>query len=299
MNAHSVAFGISFAWQRWFYLFALSLIWGSSYILIKIGLAGFGYIESATIRILAAGVLFLPVVFFNLKKVPLRKIPLLALSGLLGVFIPAYLFCLSQQHIQSSVAGILIAMTPCFTFLISIVFFKKKYGITQISGLILGFACCVALSLFTASGSALSLNGYVLLILVATLCYGVNINFVKAYLSDVPSLQLSTWSGAINGLLAFFCVFLPQIGRFHFERSQTSSLMALLALGVLGTALGQTFHNRLITISSPLFASAPTYLIPVVAIFWGVMDHEPISLIHFIVITGLLISVYLIRKEKI
>lgn len=286
------------SFQKWFFLVVLSLIWGSSYILIKIGLTGYGYLEGATIRLVAAGIVFLPLGLYYFTKIPLKKFPLVVLSSLLSMFLPAYLLSLSQQHVQSSVTGILIAMTPSFTFLVSVFFFKKSYSAIQFAGLALGLLCCVVLSVVSSGGLGANLNIYVFLIITATLCYGLNINLVKHYLADVPSLGLSAVSVSINGILAFIFVYMPRYDQVQFVESNAIALIALLGLGIFGTALAQLINNKLITLSSPLFASAITYTIPVIAILWGLLDEEPLTMLHFVVIMGILASVYMIRKEK-
>jgi drug/metabolite transporter (DMT)-like permease len=284
--------------RRWVYLIVLTVIWGSSYILIKVGLHSYGYVESATIRLMTAGLAFLPLGLRCFRKIPFRKTPLILLSGLLAMFIPSYLFSLSQQHIQSSVAGILVAMTPAFTLVFSVFFFRKTYSIFQVAGLALGLLCCITLSIISSGSVTFSMNVYVFLIVVATMCYGLNINLVKQYLSDVPPLYLSALAVSLNGLLAFVLVFIPNYAQFEFTGNKLPSLAALLGLGIFGTALAQLLHNKLIAVSSPLFASTMTYLIPVVAVFWGVFDREPLIALHFIAIAGILVSVYMIRKEK-
>lgn len=289
---------VTASFQKWFYLAALTLIWGSSYILIKIGLQGYGYVESATLRLMAAGVTFLPLGLRYINRIPRRKMPLVVLSGMLAMFMPSYLFSLSQQHLQSSVAGILVAMTPAFTLVFSVVFFRKTYSLLQVAGLVLGLLCCITLSVISSGSITFSLNVYVFLIVAATMCYGLNINVVKQYLSDIPPLHLSAVAVSINGLIAFAAVFIPNYEQFEFSAAILPSLVALLTLGILATALAQLIHNKLISVSSPLFASTMTYLIPVVAVMWGFLDHEPLIALHFIAIAGILVSVYMIRREK-
>ncbi|QHV93662.1 DMT family transporter [Spirosoma endbachense] len=283
--------------RKWAYFLALSIIWGSSYILLKKGLESFSYIAAATIRLGSAGLVFLPLGLAFFRKIPSGKWPLVVLSGLLSSLIPSYLFSLSQEHLQSSTAGILLAITPSFTFLSSLFFVRKTYSSLQILGLFLGLFCSVTLSLLSSTGLNLSINGYVFLIVIATLCYGININLVKQYLADVPPLHLSTVSVTLNGLLAFLFVYLPNQTLFQFTPDTISSYLALVTLGVVGTALAQVLHVKLIYSSSPLFASAITYLIPVVAIFWGILDNESFTVNHFIACLGILASVYLIRQE--
>lgn len=130
------------------------------------------------------------------------------------------------------------------------------------------------------------------------MCYGLNINVVKQYLSDISPLHLSAVAVSLNGLIAFAAVFIPNYEHFEFTASRLPSLAAMLTLGILATALAQLIHNKLISVSSPLFASTMTYLIPVVAVMWGLLDHEPLVALHFIAIAGILLSVYMIRREK-
>lgn len=285
------------ALQKWFLLILLSLIWGSSFILIKKGLTGFGFIEAATIRLMSAGLVALPFGLFHFRKIPVNRLPLVVVTSLLSMVIPAYLFCISQQHIQSSVAGILNALTPTFTFLFSLFFFKSKYYFLQVVGLVLGLVSSVFL-VFAGAGSALSFNTYGLLIIGATVCYGLNINFVKTYLAEVPSLSLSAVSVTFAGIIVFFLVFVPQHTAYEGLGKQIAPLMALITLGVLGTAVAQLLQNKLISISSSLFASSSTYIIPVVAILWGLADNEAFSVSHLVSMAGILAAIVLIRMDK-
>jgi drug/metabolite transporter (DMT)-like permease len=155
--------------RKWVYFLALSIIWGSSYILLKKGLESFGYIAAATIRLVSAGLVFLPFGLAFFRKIPSGKWPLVVLSGLLSSLIPSYLFSLSQEHIQSSTAGILLAVTPSFTFLSALFFVRKTYSSLQILGLFLGLFCSITLSLLSSTGLNLSINGYVFLVVIATL----------------------------------------------------------------------------------------------------------------------------------
>jgi drug/metabolite transporter (DMT)-like permease len=178
------------------------------------------------------------------------------------------------------------------------VFFRKTYSFLPVAGLALGLLCCITLSVISSGSISFSLNVYVFLIVAATMCYGLNINVVKQYLSDIPPLHLSAVAVSINGLIALAVVFIPNYEQFEFSAVALPSLVALLTLGILATALAQLIHNKLISVSSPLFASTMTYLIPVVAVMWGFLDHEPLVALHFIAITGILVSVYMIRRER-
>jgi drug/metabolite transporter (DMT)-like permease len=283
------------ALAKWLYLMALSLIWGSSFILIKKGLTGFGYFEAATVRLMAAGLAFLPFGLGNFKKIPRDKYGYVLLTALLGMFIPAFLFCLAQMKVQSSVAAMLNGLTPAFTFVFSILLFRVGYKVTQVAGLLLGLLCAVLLAV-ERSQSALTFNWHAGLILLATLCYGYNINLIKQRLSHIPAFVLSTVTVSLTGLLAFFFAFLPNIGQYHPGNIAWWPLLALVALGVFGTAIAQLIQYKLIRETSALFASSTTYIIPVVAVGWGILDGEVFTWVHGLCIAGILGAVVLIRK---
>jgi drug/metabolite transporter (DMT)-like permease len=280
---------------KWLYLLLLSLIWGSSFILIKKGLTGFGFFEAATIRLMSAGLAFLPFGIGNVRKIPRDKFGFVVLTALLGMFIPAYLFCLAQVKVQSAVAAMLNGLTPVFTFVFSIIIFNITYKINQILGLLLGLVCAILLAV-ERSNVAITINLHAGLIILATLCYGYNINLIKQRLSDIPAVVLSTVTVSFAGLLAFFLGFLPNIGNYHPAEMQWIPLISLMTLGFFGTAIAQLFQYKLIKETSALFASSTTYIIPVVAVFWGILDGEQFHLIHVLSIAGILAAVVLIRK---
>jgi len=280
---------------KWVYLLLLSLIWGSSFILIKKGLTGFGYFEAATIRLMSAGLIFLPFGIGNFKKIPREKLGFVALTALLGMFLPAYLFCMAQVKVQSAVAAMLNGLTPVFTFVFSILIFKIAYKANQIIGLLLGLVCAILLAV-ERSNSAITFNLHAGLIILATLFYGYNINMIKQRLSDIPAFVMSTVTVSFAGLLAFFVAFLPNLSNYHPSQIQWMPLIALMTLGIFGTAIAQLFQYKLIKETSALFASSTTYIIPVVAVCWGMVDGEQFHLIHALSIAGILAAVVLIRK---
>ena len=240
---------------KWIYLLALSLIWGSSFILIKKGLTGFGYFEAATIRLMSAGLVFLPFGVGNFRKIPRENYGFIVLTALLGMFIPAFLFCLAQVKVQSSVAAMLNGLTPVFTFVFSIFIFRIPYKITQVLGLLLGLVCAVLLAI-ERSSTAITFNFSAGLIILATLCYGYNINLIKQRLSHIPAFVLSTVTVSIAGLLAFTCAFLPNIGHYHPAQMQWLPLVSMMTLGIFGTAIAQLLQYQLIKGTSALFASS-------------------------------------------
>ncbi len=280
---------------KWLFLLLLSLIWGSSFILIKKGLTGFGYFEAATIRLMSAGLTFLPFGLSNFGKIPREKYGYVVLTAMLGMFIPAFLFCLAQVKVQSSVAAMLNGLTPVFTFVFSILIFKIGYKINQIFGLLLGLVCAAMLAV-EQSNAAITFNWHAGLIILAALCYGFNINLIKQRLSHIPAFVLSTVTVSLTGLLAFFLAFLPNLASYHPSQIEWMPLLALITLGVIGTAIAQLIQYKLIKDTSALFASSTTYIIPVVAVGWGLLDGESFHLIHGLSIAGILAAVVLIRK---
>jgi drug/metabolite transporter (DMT)-like permease len=283
------------AFTKWIILAILSLIWGSSFILIKKGLTGFGFMEAASIRLMAGGAVFLPVALMQYSKIPRDRWPYLVLITFIGMFIPAFLFCLAQQHVQSAVAGMLNALTPIFTLVFSMFLFKTSHKPTQIIGLLLGLASAVML-IVERSDSALTLNMYAGLIVIATVCYGLNINIVKQFLNEVPSLAISSVSVAMGGLLAFLFIFLPRYENYAMTEERWLPLAALVFLGIFSTAMAQVLFYKLIKETSAIFASSTTYIMPIVAVMWGLLDGEVFHLVHAIGIVGILTAVVLIRK---
>ncbi len=281
--------------NKWLILAMLSLIWGSSFILIKKGLTGFGFVEAASIRLMAAGAVFLLPGIYQMGKVPKDRWPFMVLITFVGMFIPAFLFCLAQQHVQSAVAGILNALTPVFTFVFAAILYKTNHKATQIAGLLLGLASAVLL-VIERSDSSLTLNPYAGLIVIATVCYGLNINLVKNHLSEVPSFAISTVSVSLGGLLSFFFVYLPRHEQYDFTNENWMPLAALIGLGIMSTALAQVLFYKLIKETSAIFASSTTYTMPIVAVGWGLLDGEPFGWGHVLAIVGILTAVVLIRK---
>lgn len=280
---------------KWLILIVLSLIWGSSFILIKKGLTGFGFVEAASIRLMAGAAVFLPVALTQYPKIPRDRWPFLVLITFIGMFIPAFLFTLAQQHVQSAVAGMLNALTPIFTLIFSWYLFKTSHKPIQVFGLLLGLASAVLL-IVERSDSTLSLNIYAGLIVIATVCYGLNINIVKNYLNEVPSLALSSVSVALGGLLSFLFIFLPRHENYTMSEERWWPLAALVALGIFSTAMAQMLFYKLIKDTSAIFASSTTYTMPIVAVVWGLLDGEAFHWMHAVSIAGILTAVVLVRK---
>jgi drug/metabolite transporter (DMT)-like permease len=283
---------------NWGIFIVLSIIWGSSFILMKEGMRVLTPYQVASIRILSAGLILTPFALKALRQVPQNKWLLVILSGLLGNFFPAYLFCIAETEIDSSLAGILNALTPMFTILVGISFFQLKANSTKILGVIIGF---IGLCLLMLSGKEVSFSNlsYAGLVLLATLCYGINVNMVGRYMKEVGSLNIAS--------LAFVFLIIPSsmilyiTGYLQLELTSTPVLKATGAsfvLGVLGTAFASIIFYMLVKRAGTLFASMVTYGIPFVAVFWGLLDGEQITLLQVGCLGVILCGVYLVNKKS-
>lgn len=281
----------------WFYFILLVLIWGSSFILIKNGLKGYSIWQSATIRLVSALAVMAFFAVKHLRKIPSKKIPIVLVVGLLSMFFPSYLFCMAQTHISSAMAGILNALVPLFTSVIALTFFGRSITRLQWLGLAVGFFSATFLILINASAE-FSLNEYALLVIIATICYGLNINIVKIYLADVNSLHITTVAVSFAGILGLlFLLFSGYESYIEVGDDQIFPLLSLIALGVLGTALAQYIQNQLMQKSSAIFASSTTYIIPVVAVLWGLLDGEKLVFWHYLGMLGILMGVLILNRS--
>ena len=284
----------------WFLFIALCIIWGSSFILMKEGMLALTPYQVAAIRIFCAGIILLPFSFAALKKLPTKTIPVIILAGLMGSFFPAFLFCIAETKIDSSLAGILNALTPLFTIVIGMLFFELKAGKQKLIGITIGFLGL--LLLFVSNGHLDTTNlSYTSLVLLATLMYGVNVNLVGKYMKEVGSFNIA--------IIAFSFLTIPCIiilivtGYFDLPLTNPKVLWSTFAsaiLGILGTALANIMFYMLLKRSGALFASMVTYGIPLVAVIWGLFYGEQITMLQVVSMMVILVGVYLanISKEK-
>jgi drug/metabolite transporter (DMT)-like permease len=282
---------------KWIYLFVLSLIWGSSFILIKKGLIGLSALQLGSLRIIFAAIFLLLIGFKSLVKIPSHQWKFIALTSLFGTFIPAYLFAIAETEIDSSSTAILNSLTPLNTLLIGTSFFGITFYRKQIWGVIIGLLGCLLLIFNGAISHPEQNYYYAILVLIASVCYAINVNLIKKYLSDLTSLSITTGNFLILlfptlGVL-FFTDFLEVV---HIEKVQ-DSLWYILILGVLGTGIANIIFFKLIKISSPVFATSVTYLIPIVALFWGFLDNEALTFVQFIGAFVILTGVYMSAKK--
>jgi len=297
----------------WFLLILLSLIWGSSFILMKRGMEVFSSEQVAALRIVIAFLFLLPLMIKH-YKVNLKKYWFgILMMGTFGNLIPAFLFTRAETGISSALAGMLNALTPVFAIIVGKLLFKTKTSLNQIIGVVVGFGGAILLVSFDEGSKSGTNNlSYALMVAAATLCYAISVNSIKKYLNDLNSITATTWSFTFIGLFTIispflFDLFLPTEKQTNlwpdfFYRLQTipnawKSLGYVSILAIVGSAISVILFNVLIKKSNAIFASSCTYLIPVVAMMWGVFDNEKIVWPQYLSILVILAGIWLINKK--
>jgi drug/metabolite transporter (DMT)-like permease len=282
----------------WLILIVLSLVWGSSFILMKRGLDAFTSDEVAALRISVAFVFLSPLMFWH-HRIDLKKyLKGLVFMGVFGNFIPAFLFTRAETMISSSLTGMLNALTPIFTVLVALAWIRIYPSAMKLIGVGIGFAAAVSLLFFEESSELFSNFSYGFLVMLATISYAISINGIKKYLSELNSVTATIWAFTIIGLLALIYLFGFTSFTTHIREPlgwQSFGFVCILA--IFGTALSVILYNVLIKKAGVLFASSCTYLIPIVAVLWGVFDGEKVNLAQVLSILCIIFSVYLINRD--
>ncbi len=280
-------------------MFILALIWGSSFILIKRSLLGMTPLQVGGLRIVFASLFLFLFGFGRLRGIPLRDWKWLGMAGLLSSFFPPFLFAVAQTELDSGVTAIFNSTVPLMTTLVGIVLFGLVITKKQIGGVFVGLFGTVALIVAGMELTPDQNYWYAILILISALGYALNINIIKAKLSHLGPLAVTTASFAVAFLPALGLVaysgFFEEVGD---NPKMQTALWYLLALAVVGTAIANVFFNNLIKVSSPVFAASVTYLIPLVAIIWGVWDEEIINVYQLAGGLIILLGVWLVNKKK-
>lgn len=281
----------------WLLLAVLAVMWGCSFILVKKALVAFTAPQVGGLRIFFAFLFFVPILIAQRRNLPTRhRWGWCLVAGLLGNLIPSLLFATAGAHIASSVSGILNSFTPLFVLVVGVLLFKNKVRADQVVGILFGLVGCVMIILVGKSGE-LALNGYALLVVLATVCYGFNLHVVRTFLSGIPALALTAATFTTIGPLA--AGVLLGSGDFFERAARPEALQPLLyagLLGVVGSGVAMILFNRLLQSTSAVFASSVTYLIPVVAVGWGLLDGERLALQQVLGMGVILVGVYLVNR---
>jgi len=283
---------------KWVYLITLALIWGSSFILIKKGLVGLTPLQLGSLRIIFAALFLLLIGFKSLAKIPHVQWKYIALTATLGTFIPAYLFAIAQTQIDSTVSSILNSLTPLNTLIFGVFAFGLSFRRPQVFGVFIGLIGTFLLIINGALHHPEQNYYYAILVLIASVCYAINVNLIKKYLFDLSPLSITTGNFLVLLIPAFVVLFFSGFFEVIAVESVQHSILFVLILGVVGTGVANIIFFRIIQISSPVFATSVTYLIPVVAFCWGLLDNEMLTPVQFLGAFIILFGVYLSAKKE-
>ncbi len=291
--------------------------------MMKRGLEAFSPVQVAGLRLTLAGIFlfpwFLKYTVFKPYHHPFREEHLpknddskvkvvqpkdylyLFLSGVLGNAIPALLFSIAGQRIPSGLSGILNAFTPMFTLLLGVWLFKDKLTRNGMYGVFIGLAG--ALFLFGPSllkgGTKIDRIG-ACLPLISALLYGYNINIIKHKLSHLPSMVKTAYPFVFVAILYSIILWNTDVLKVWEVNPDLAwnSFGYLFLLGFVGSALSMVIFNYLILHTSALVASTNTFVIPVTAVMWGLLDKEVLTWNIFIGLGFLLTAVYMVMKKE-
>ena len=285
--------------KKWLYLIVLSMIWGTSFILIKKGLVGLTQIQLGSLRTVLTAIILFSVGLPTLKQIKKPQWKWIALSALFGTFFPAFLFAFAQKHIDSAVASILNSLTPLATAVLGYLVFSIYTTRRQMIGVFIGLLGSIMLIMAGAHINPHQNHWYGILVLIASVGYALNVNILKKYLNELSPLAIATGNFVVIVIPALLIL----IGTGYFDEIWTvpevqvsTGYIAILAL--FGTALAKILFNKMIQISSPVFASSVTYTMPVVAVLWGIFDGERFGWYQAISALIVLFGVYLANQRK-
>ncbi|WP_196885927.1 DMT family transporter [Aureivirga sp. CE67] len=285
--------------KRWFYLIMLAIIWGSSFILMKRGLENFTPMQMGALRIIFSSVILIAFGFKNISRITKKQWYYVSQAAFLGTFFPVFLFAFSLKKLDGGLASILNSLVPLYTLIIGVLFFKFIFNKKQIIGVLVGLAGTILLILEGANLNPEQDLLSVGFILLASLGYALNVNILKRKLADLDAFALTVG--------VFTILLFPAIGMLYFSgffnitefsSEHQMSIFYIIVLAFIGTALAKIFFNTLVQISTPIFSTSVTYLIPIVAVLWGIFDGEKISILQVLSSGIVLGGVYMVNKNK-
>lgn len=285
--------------QNWLLLAVLTFIWGTSYILIKKGLIAFSAVELACLRISVSFLFSLPFLPKALKQVPKEKYLTVLQIGVFGSGAPAFLFAISMTHSGSAINGILNSLSPLWTLIIGYYIFKVNITAQKAIGVVIGFAG--ALVLVLGKGGAIQVDVlYNLLPIIATFCYGMSSNLTKQYLQNLSPIYTTSLAMSMIGtpMLAGLLLFTDAPAQI-ISGTAWPSVAAVLALSLFGTLIAWMLFYKLVQRTDALFAASVTYLIPIVALAWGVLDGETLTLYQLSGFGLIMLGVYFTTRQKV
>lgn len=285
---------------KWIFLILLSVVWGSSFILIKKGLVGLSALQVGSLRTVFAAMFLVTVGLKSLKNIKGKQWKWIALSGFFGTFFPAYLFSFAETEIDSAIVSILNSTTPLLSMLLGIFIFEAPFIKRKLVGVLVGLAGTTALILSGAAVNPDQNYWYSGLVILASLFYGFNANVIKKHLQTIPALAITTGNFMVIAVPAL--IVLASTGFFSAEVLTAPqvplSLLYIAILGIIGTGAALIIFNKLIQISDPVFSTSVTYLVPIIALGWGILDGEGFTLFQLISGIVILLGVVIVNTSK-
>ena len=286
--------------KKWGLLIVLSIIWGSSFILIKKGLDQLSPIHLGSLRIIFTSLVIFVFSYKSLITIKKEKWKWIIITAYVGTFFPVYLVGFGQTELDSGLASILTTLTPISTLVVGIFFFNLFFTKKQIIGLSIGLIGTFLL-LYEGSLNSETNIFFAIFIVITTIGYGASVNLIKTHLTEIPPAAVT--AGIFLSILppAVLILIFSDFSSLNFSNNQViSSILYILVLAIFSSAIAQTLFNVFVKIASPLFASSVTYTMPVVAILWAVLDGEELTLIQYFASVIILFGVYLVnQREKI
>jgi drug/metabolite transporter (DMT)-like permease len=282
--------------KYWLSLGLLGLVWGSSFILIKKGIEVYSPTQVGALRLGVSALAFLPFFLLQMRRVDWSQWKPLVVVGLCGSAIPAFLFPLAQTQISSSMSGVLNSLTPLFTLLLGLLFFGRKFKFAKLIGVVIGLGGAALLILTNKDGGESTNIWYSLFVVLGTVCYGISVNTVGTYLSNLSSLTISAVSFVIIGLPALIYLFSTDFVEILTVNEQGyEAFFYIVILALAGTVLASLLFFQLVHWTNPVFASSVAYMIPLIAMGWGFLDGESLTIYHVISAGLILYGLYLSR----
>ena len=266
---------------------------------MKKALIGLTPIQLGALRILIAGLFLLLIGFKSLKEIKKKHYKHIFSTSLLGTFFPVFLFAFAVKGIDSSIASILNSLTPFNTFIVGILAFGFTFKKQQLIGIFIGLIGTIILILKGADLNPNQNYWFSILVVIASIGYALNVNIVKKHLSDISALSIVAGNFLLLVIPAFIVLFFTGFfDTLEYTDTKMTALGYITILAVFGTGIAKIFYNKMVHLSTPIFASSVTYLIPIVAVFWGVLDGEQLSFVQLIAGLVILFGVYLVNKKK-
>lgn len=285
---------------KWVYLGLLSVIWGSSFILIKKALVGLTPLQLGALRTVFAAIFLFSIGFKSIKTIEGKTWKWIAISAIVGTFIPAFLFAFAETEIDSGITSILNSLTPLITFVLGVFVFSIGFNKNQLLGVVIGLIGSVALIWEGAIIHPDQNYSYALLVIAATVGYGLNVNILKRHLQHVSPMAIANGNFVILVIPAILVLFFSDFFRpeLFTDVKVKESILYMAILAVFGTGIAKIMFNKLVQISTPVFASSVTYVMPIVALLWGVLDGETFSIYQVMAAAVIILGVYLVNKNR-